>query len=62
MPLFGHENLLIRIVLIVSDNTVPGVDGVLGLLGLHCLMHPPDNAGHHLLIQIPGNVLREWCH
>ena len=54
-----NKNLSIQIVLIVRDNTVPGVDGVLGLLGLHSLMHPPDNAGHHLLIQVPGNVLRE---
>ena len=54
-----NKNLSIQIVLIVRDNTVPGVDGVLGLLGLHSLMHPPDNAGHHLLIQVPGNVLRD---
>ena len=36
-----------------------GVDGVLTLLLLHCIVHSVHNTCHHLLIKIPGDILEE---
>ena len=36
-----------------------GVDGVLTLLLLHCIIHSVHNTCHHLLIKIPGDILEK---